>query len=165
MGQDLSKKRLGSLQMYNRGACTNNNMCKNLISKGMYVSPSATCNKNVCNCGRGFKQLDGRCCKDIIYDKKQNKYVCVKIEKQSCPNDHTCKNFDFNERKFTCPDAKCTKDGCDCGSCKRFEGTCCKDIIYDTRSNEYKCVELSGYGYPKPYQTSYQEQYPAPYQS
>jgi hypothetical protein len=145
MGQNSSK--YGNLQVYNEGKCNNNNMCKNFDkNENKYTSPNAYCSKGKCICGKGFKQLDGKCCTNVINQK--GKYICVKHEKQSCPNDETCKNFDFNVSKFTCPDAKCTRDGCDCGkSCKRFEGTCCKDVIFDNETKEYKCVELSGFGY------------------
>lgn len=148
MGQNQSNKQISSYQAYNEGECKGANMCKNYDKKmKSYTSPNAYCKNKKCICGQGYEQLDGRCCKDVILDKKKGKYVCVKHEKQICPNDHTCKNFDFNKMQFTCPDAKCTKNGCNCGSCKNFEGTCCKDVIFDKDTKQYKCVELSGYGY------------------
>jgi len=45
---------------------------------------------------------------------------------------------------FTCPNAKCSDNYCDCGSeCVNFGGTCCKNVEYDFRTREYVCVELS----------------------
>lgn len=60
----------------------------------------------------------------------------------SCPNDQTCKNFDFNLGDFVCPNARCGPDGCNCGpNCSNLRGTCCRSVVYDEGRREWKCEE------------------------
>lgn len=93
----------------------------------------------------GQNQSDQSDQSDYRSVEKSNERRKTMPELQSCNNNMTCKNFDFQKKGFACPNAKCTKNGCSCGSeCKPFKGTCCKDVVYDENRREYICVELSG---------------------
>lgn len=65
-------------------------------------------------------------------------------QQYSCPNDVTCQNFDFLQKEFACPGAKCENGMCNCGpNCTPFEGTCCKSVTFDPNTNSWKCGKLA----------------------
>lgn len=69
----------------------------------------------------------------------------AKYNISSCPNDQTCKNFDFSRGKFACPNATCENNMCNCGSeCIAFEGTCCRNVIVDPKTGNLVCIEGTG---------------------
>lgn len=71
--------------------------------------------------------------------------ISNKPKQTSCPNDVTCQNFDFAANSFACPNARCQGGMCNCGSdCVPFGGTCCRSVVYDQASRQWKCEELSG---------------------
>ena len=65
-------------------------------------------------------------------------------EVSNSSNDQTCQNFDFNKFAFTCPNARNKNNMCACGKdCVMFEGTCCKNVVFDKKQQKYMCEELT----------------------
>jgi hypothetical protein len=76
--------------------------------------------------------------------KPQMRQIVQTNSTNMCPNDITCKNFNFASQKFECPNATCSSiSGCSCGTeCTEFKGVCCKKIIKNKNGQDI-CFEDS----------------------